>query len=101
RAVVGGHAVGQLIGTTAAPLVRSGQLVPLLTQHVAEHLALYVYYGSRTALPARVRAFIDLAVEMVANNPAYTLAPAELAAAAAGPKRRPRRSASTTVGKAR
>ncbi|RZJ09285.1 MAG: LysR family transcriptional regulator, partial [Acidovorax sp.] len=100
RAVVGGHAVGQLIGTTAAPLVRSGQLVPLLTQHIAQHLALYVYYGSRTALPARVRAFIDLAVEIVANNPAYTLAPHELAAAAAGTKRRPRRS-SPAAGKVR
>jgi len=79
RAVLGGHAVGQLVGPTAAPLVRSGQLVPLLPQHVAQHLALYLYYGSRTALPARVRAFIDLAVEMVANNPAYLLTPKELA----------------------
>jgi len=77
--VLGGHAVGQLVGPTAAPLVRSGQLVPLLPQHVAQHLALYLYYGSRTALPARVRAFIDLAVEMVANNPAYLLTPKELA----------------------
>ena len=91
RAVLGGHAVGQLVGFTAAPLVRSGQLVPLLTQHVAEHLALYVYYGSRTALPARVRAFIDLTVEMVANNPALVLAPHELAPAQARPTRRRKR----------
>jgi len=81
RAVLGGHAIGQLVGTTAAPLVRSGQLVPLLTEHVAAHLGLYVYYGSRTALPARVRAFIDLAVEMVADNAAFTLSPQELAQA--------------------
>jgi DNA-binding transcriptional LysR family regulator len=92
RAVLGGHAIGQLVGTTAAPLVRSGQLVPLLTEHVAEHLGLFVYYGSRAALPARARAFIDLAVEMVANNPAYTLAPRELARAAVQPRRRVPRS---------
>jgi hypothetical protein len=38
RAVVAGQAIGQLIGVTAAPLVRAGQLVPLLTQHVTDHL---------------------------------------------------------------
>ncbi|MBU1353067.1 MAG: LysR family transcriptional regulator [Gammaproteobacteria bacterium] len=88
RAVLGGHAIGQLVGVTAAPLVRSGQLVPLLTAHVAEHLGLFVYYGSRTALPARVRAFIDLAVEMVAGNPAFGLTAQELTAPAAKPRRR-------------
>ena len=81
RAVVAGQAIGQLTGTTAAPLVRAGLVVPLLTEHMAEHLSLHVYYGSRTAQPARVRAFIDLAVEMVAGNTAYFLQPHELAAA--------------------
>ncbi|PIF92380.1 LysR family transcriptional regulator [Acidovorax sp. 62] len=90
RAVLGGHAVGQLVGTTAAPLVRSGHLVPLLPQHVAQHLGLYVYYGNRKALPERVRAFIDLAVEMLANNPAYALTPQELGLAQAEPVRTPR-----------
>ena len=88
RAVLGGHAIGQLVGVTAAPLVRSGQLVPLLTQHVAEHLGLFVYYGSRTALPARVRAFIDLAVDMVADNPAFGLTAQELMVPASKPRRR-------------
>ena len=79
RAVVAGQAIGQLIGMTAAPLIRSGRLVPLLTQHVTDHLGLYVYYGSRVALPARVRAFIDLAVERVAGNTQLFLQPHELA----------------------
>ena len=79
RAVLSGEYVGQLIGVTAAPLVRSGQLVPLLTGHVAEHLALYVYYGSRVAQPARVRAFIDLAIARLGDNPALFLQPHELA----------------------
>ena len=90
RQVLGDHAVGQLVGTTAAPLVRSGHLVPLLPQHVAQHLGLYVYYGNRKALPERVRAFIDLAVEMLANNPAYALTPQELGLAQAEPVRTPR-----------
>lgn len=79
RAVVAGEAIGQLVGATAAPLVRAGQLVPLLTAHVTHHLALYLYYGNRVAQPARVRAFIDLAVEMVADNPQFFLKPHELA----------------------
>ena len=79
RAVVAGGFVGQLIGITAAPLVRAGLLVPLLTEHVAEHLGLYVYYGSRVAQPARVRAFIDLAAARLVDNPALILQPHELA----------------------
>jgi DNA-binding transcriptional LysR family regulator len=79
RAVVAGQAIGQLVGMTAAPHIRAGRLVPLLTQHVCSHLGLHVYYGSRVALPARVRAFIDVAVERVANNPALVLQPHELA----------------------
>jgi len=83
RAVVAGQAIGQLLGTTAAPLVRAGKLLPLLTRHMADHLGLYVYYGSRAAQPARVRAFIDLAVEMVAGNTAFFLEPHELVTATA------------------
>jgi len=77
-AVVAGHCVGQLVGATAAPLIRSGQLVPLLTEHVSAHLGLYLYYGSRVAQPARVRAFIDLVVERVAGNAEWVLGAQEL-----------------------
>ena len=94
EAVLAGHAIGQLVGVTAAPLVRSGRLVPVLTQHVAEHLNLFLYYGSRVAQPARVRAFIDLVVERVAGNRAYFLEPHELAAAGL---RRGRRSTRVTT----
>jgi DNA-binding transcriptional LysR family regulator len=82
NAVVAGQCIGQLVGVTAAPLIRSGQLVPLLTQHVCAHLGLYLYYGSRVAQPARVRAFIDLVVERVVGNPAWVVSAQELAAAA-------------------
>jgi DNA-binding transcriptional LysR family regulator len=88
HAVLAGEAIGQLLGTIAAPLIRAGLLVPLLAEHVADHLALYVYYGSRVSQPARVRAFIDLAVERVANNAHFFLLPNELVPVAA--KRRKR-----------
>jgi DNA-binding transcriptional LysR family regulator len=89
NAVLTGEYLGQLIGVTAAPLVRAGRLVPLLTAHVSDHLGLYVYYGSRVAQPARVRAFIDLAIARLADNPALFLQPHELASAAT--RRRPRK----------
>ena len=79
NAVVAGQCIGQLVGATAAPLIRSGQLVPLLTQHVCAHLGLYLYYGSRVAQPARVRAFIDLAAEMLGDNEDFVLTPRDLA----------------------
>jgi DNA-binding transcriptional LysR family regulator len=92
--VLAGQLIGLMSGVMAAPHIRSGRLVPLLTRHVADHLALFVYYGSRTALPARVRAFIDLAVQRVAGNPAYELGGKELATAEAkGRKASPRRRA--------
>ncbi len=78
RAVLAGRCIGQLMGVTAAPLVRSGRLVPLLAAHMTDHLGLYVYYGSRVAQPARVRAFIDLAVLRLAGNRAFFLEPQEL-----------------------
>ncbi|MDM0011654.1 LysR family transcriptional regulator [Variovorax sp. J22P168] len=78
RAVVAGQVVGQLVGATAAPLVRSGQVVPLLVEHVTDHLGLYVYYGSRVGQPARVRAFIDLAAERLADNDEFRLTAQDL-----------------------
>ena len=91
RAVLSGDCIGQLLGVTAAPLVRAGRLVPLLTAHVSDHLALYLYYGSRVAQPARVRAFIDLAIERLADNEALFLQPHELAPAPATRRARARK----------
>jgi len=78
QAVLSGRCVGQLAGLIAAPLIRAGRLVPLLTRHVSGQLGLYLYYGSRVAQPARVRAFLDLAVQRLADNPAWVLAAQEL-----------------------
>lgn len=86
-AVVAGGVIGQLVGVTAAPLVRAGLVVPLLTQHVTDHLGLHLYYGSRVAQPARVRAFIDLAVERLSGHEAFFLQPHELAPTRTGKRR--------------
>lgn len=44
---------------------------------------MFIYYGSRRAQPARVRRFIDLAVERLANSREFVLSREELARAAA------------------
>jgi DNA-binding transcriptional LysR family regulator len=83
EAVLAGHAIGLLASLSVAPLIRSGQLVPLLTEHVADHLSLFLYYGSRAAQPSRVRAFIDFVVERLGRSSEHVLDARELATAQA------------------
>ncbi len=78
RAVLAGEVIGQLAAPTAATLVRAGRLVPLLLDHVTDHYSLFVYYGSRAALPARVRHFIDLAIDKLTNETNFVLKSEEL-----------------------
>lgn len=85
HAVLSGKVLGQLGGVTAAPYIRSGQLLPILIQHIPDDFASYfVYFGSRNSQPARARAFIELAVKRLANNPEYVLSSRELADAQQG-----------------
>lgn len=81
RAVLAGEVIAQLAGPTAASYIRDGQLVPLLLEHVSDCHSLFLYYGNRTALPARVRRFIDLAVERLTDHKEHVLSQAELISA--------------------
>ena len=72
--------LGQLAGVTAAPYIRSGQLVPLLVDHMPERSHYFIYFGSRSSQPARARAFIDLTVKRLVDNREYVLDPKELKA---------------------
>lgn len=73
--------IGQLASVTAAAYTRSGQLIPLLVQHTSDHASYFVYFGSRTAQPARARAFIDLAFERLSDSTEFMLNEQELIAA--------------------
>ena len=88
--VLSGHAIGLLASLSVAPLIRSGQLVPLLTAHVADHLSLYIYYGSRAGQPSRVRSFIDFVVERLGRSSEHVLGARELALAQGSQKTRRR-----------
>lgn len=83
RTVLAGEILAQLAAPTAASLIRSGRLVPLLTEHVSDFYSLFVYYGSRSAQPVRVRRFIDLVVERLTDSPEFVLNHDELALAQA------------------
>lgn len=78
HAVLSGKVLGQLAGATAAPYLRSGELVPVLVAHMPDIASYFVFFGSRKSQPARVRAFVDLVVERLTDNPLYTLSPQEL-----------------------
>lgn len=78
EAVLRGKVLGQLAGVTAAPYLRDGRMVPLLVEHTPEYIHYFVYFGSRSSQPARARAFIDLAVERLVDNPAFILSDEEL-----------------------
>ena len=81
RAVIAGEVIGQLAVPTAASLIRAGRLVPLLLDHMTDNLSLFVYYGSRAAQPARVRRFIDLAVERLTESNDFVFTNDELQSA--------------------
>ncbi|WP_454697144.1 LysR family transcriptional regulator [Achromobacter aegrifaciens] len=90
QATLAGQVMAQLTGVMAAPHIRAGRLVPVLCEHVSDHLGVYVYYGSRTA-PRRARAFVELAVERLMDSSLHTLSDEELKAAQGGRKTRARK----------
>ena len=76
--MLAGDVIAQLAVPTAAPHIRAGRIVPLLTAHMTDVYSLYLYYGSRVAQPTRVRHFIDLAVERLTDSASFLLSPQEL-----------------------
>lgn len=62
-AVLAGIGIGQIPNYIAAPLIREGRLVHLLTRHTSQRIGLFLYYPQRTHLPQRTRRFIDFAVD--------------------------------------
>lgn len=78
QAVLAGQVIGQLTSFSAVAHIREGRLVPVLLQHMSAHIGLHMYYGSRAALPKRVRAFLDLALARLLDNRTYLLSAREL-----------------------
>lgn len=75
RAVLDAQVIAQLSAVSAAPRIRAGRVRPVLIQHMTDNM---VCYGSRRAQPARVRRFIDFAVERLTDNADFVLSKREL-----------------------
>lgn len=87
QATLAGQLIAQIANLSATSHLRAGRLVPVLLEHMTDHIGLHLYYGSRESQPKRVRAFIDLALEMLLDTPQYVLTRKELQVAAAGGRR--------------
>ncbi|KQV60170.1 LysR family transcriptional regulator [Pelomonas sp. Root1217] len=64
-ACLAGHGIAQVIDIGVDSHLRAGTLEPVLPDWADETFPLYVYYPSRTHVPAKVRAFIDFVVGMM------------------------------------
>jgi DNA-binding transcriptional LysR family regulator len=89
QALLAGQAIGQLANFAAASDVRTGQLVPVLHEHMSADMGFHIYYGS-AAQPKRVRAFLDLAIARLHDSPNYVLSSKEVATAQQKWARKPR-----------
>ena len=83
HATLGGMGIGQIDSINAAGFIRGGALVPLLVRHTSERMGLYLYYAQRKDMPARVRRFIDFAVQRLQGGAAFHVPLAELRTRAA------------------
>ncbi|KVK74435.1 LysR family transcriptional regulator [Burkholderia ubonensis] len=77
-AVLSGLGIGQLGSFIATRYIRTGALVPLLVEHIAQRDGIYIYYGHRTEQALRVRTFIDYMISRVAGNREFYLDTTEL-----------------------
>jgi DNA-binding transcriptional LysR family regulator len=92
-AALSGDVIAQLTGIACAEHLRAGRLVPVLVQHASTPVSIFIYYGSRPAQPARVRAFIDLVVAQIKEFEGYVVGARDLAAMSRSAIKREHRSA--------
>ena len=62
-----GFGIARALSYQAAPDLRAGTLVPVLGAYEAEVLPVHLVFPSARHMPARVRAFVDFAVEALAQ----------------------------------
>jgi DNA-binding transcriptional LysR family regulator len=67
-AVVGGFGLTRLLSYQVAEHLRAGSLKILLAEYEPAPLPIHVVHGEGRRAPQRVRAFIDLAVELLRSN---------------------------------
>ncbi len=68
QAVLEGMGIGQVVGYFAAPYVRQGLLVPILTSFVGVRYPLFLCTPRRTKLPQKTRVLLDLFLRHLKQN---------------------------------
>jgi DNA-binding transcriptional LysR family regulator len=68
-ACVAGFGIAQVIDLGLDEHLRSGALIDLFPDWPDERFPLYVYYPSRSHVPAKVRTFIDFILDSLSAKP--------------------------------
>lgn len=77
-AIQAGLAIGLVDSVSAAPLLRSGALIPLLSEFTSARMGLHIYYPPRSNLPRRVGRFIDFATARLQGHSEFEFSLPEL-----------------------
>ncbi|MBC3475010.1 LysR family transcriptional regulator [Pseudomonas taiwanensis] len=78
HAVLSGKVLGQIDSINAAAALRAGELIPVMLNTLSERMGLYIYYAQRADMPARIRTFIDFAIEKLLESKEFCLPQQEL-----------------------
>lgn len=70
-----GLGIAQLPQPLALGALTGGRLKLVLPEHTLQGLQLFIHYPSRRQLPARVRAFVDFAIELLGGHPDLSVDP--------------------------
>jgi len=71
EAILQGVGIGRLPTFVAGPDIKAGKLVPLFEEYQMPDKTIYAVFPERQFLPAKVRAFIDFAVEYLGGDNPY------------------------------
>jgi len=74
RAVLGGIGVARLATYLIGHDLRSGRLVPLLTDYIHDRSSLLIVYPHRRHLSQKVRAFVDFLIDKFSPVPPWEMA---------------------------
>ena len=71
EALLQGIGIGRLPTFVAGTAIKAGKLIPLFTEHDMLELSIYAVFLERKYMPAKVRAFLDYAVEYLGGDEPY------------------------------
>jgi len=71
EALLQGIGIGRLPTFVAGTAIKAGRLIPLFTEYEMLELSIYAVFLERQYMPAKVRAFLDFAIEYLGGDEPY------------------------------